>query len=240
MGEPVEYRLYETMLELLFDIERLIPNTVVKSIFYHFHKSTFKDHVVKPYAISYNTNTDANKTILLYDDILNIFGYIPTYYTRSNIKADLAYVDINNTLNVVPKNMQLAVSLMELFTKSSDQESARNLSKIPDKIINTVLVAIGDMNPREDNDFIHVGNFKIAKKLTPRMTDNLIIPTDIDVYDDCFQCIGYFSIYNNKNVSNRRDVNLALLTACSSCGKTIIVNYEQGSACHHCGVHNVI
>lgn len=239
MTTRVEFRKYSTILELSFDFERLLGEEI-KELFYHFHRDAFSDGSVRPYAIKYTNMANKSKT-LLFDDILSMLHYIPTYILSKPIATDFAYITMTNELKVVPKSSQLCYSLVDMYNASSNQETLTNTEPIAESTITNIRDNLTAYNIEftEDDNFLHIpGDIHISKKLFPSKLPNVIIPKMAVDYDDEYACIGYFMIYNGKNVNRRSDINLALITVCSECGTTLVVNYEQGTKCHSCGAHN--
>lgn len=241
MTTSIEYRKYSTILEILFDFERVL-NENLKDLFYNFHRDSYNENTVHPYAIKITNEHNKTKT-LLFDDILQTLHYIPSYILPKMIASDFAYVSITNEVKQVPKSSALAITLSEIYATSSMQESIANTEPIDERTVNKVRETLQNflIEYTEDEQFIHLqGNVHISKKLFPSKLPNVIIPQQPVEYEDEFTCIGYFAIYNNRNVRRRTDINLALITLCSNCGRSIVVNYEQGSECGYCTTVNVI
>lgn len=236
MQMPVETRAYETMLELAFDLERLCKWPRIPKLFYHFHKSTYKNHTVRPYAIVVEFDK-TNKHTMKYDDIVGKLHYIPTFMTKKLIKLDIAYVDIENIIREVPSTASFASQLMSYYETSLSQEAISNKSIIDPVIITnlkTILESSG-IEYNEDDDYIHIQGMTSICKHDRSHNDirSVIYPTKYAEYND-IMCIGHFVKYNGKNTSFRTDTNLALITECNSCHSPIILNYELGSICRTC------
>lgn len=240
MTNKVEFRKYMSILELSFDLERILKEDI-KELCYNFHRDTFNDGTVRPFAIKYATPT--KKVIMLFEDILSMLGYIPTYILSKPITMDLGFVSLNNEVKVVPMSSQYADSLLKMYTDSRNQETILLTDPISESTINEVRSKLDEflVEYTEDTNFIHLSDeVHISKKLFPAKLANVIIPTKVVEYEDEYFCIGYFAVYNNKNVNRRSDITLAIIVACEECGTTIVTNYEQGIVCHKCGTLNVM
>ena len=241
MSNKVEFRKYLSILELSFDFERILKEDI-KDLYYNFHRDTFNDGTVRPYAIKY-VNSAGKKITLLFEDILSTLHYIPAYMLTKPITADFGYVSISNEVKVIPSSSQLALTLTEMYTTSQNQEMMLLTDPIADATIATVRSKLDEflVTYTEDDNFIHLnGDVHISKKLFPSKLANVIIPTNVVEYDDEYICIGYFVIYNGKNVNRRSDITLAIISICNECGTSMIINYEQGTVCPECGTLNTI
>lgn len=234
MQMPVETRAYATILELAFDLERIYKWPQIPKLFYHFHKSTYKNHTVKPYAIVVEFDK-TNKHTLKYEDIVTNLHYLPTFITKKLIKLDIAYVDIENIIREVPSNASFAKQLMNYYETSLSQEAAYGNSIIEPAVIDNMKTVLKSVNMPfyEDNDYIHVMNVSICKHESPHSKVKSVIYPAYGEYDNTM-CIGYFVKYNGKNTSFRTDTNLALIDECTTCGSPIILNYELGTVCNTC------
>lgn len=236
MQPTVETRAYETILELAFDLERLCKWSRISKVFYHFHKSSYKNHTVRPYAIVVELDKTQKHT-LKYVDIISALHYLPIFVTKKLIKLDIAYVDIDNTIREVPPNASFATTLMGYYTESVSQEAIYTKSMVDPAIITnlkTVLRSAG-ITYTEDETYLHLTDTMAICKTDSLHTaiDSVIYPDTYAEYND-YMCIGHFVKYNRKNTSFRTDINLALITECTNCGLPIVMNYELGAVCPSC------
>lgn len=241
MTSKVEFRKYMSILELSFDFERILKIDV-KDLYYNFHRDSFNDGTVRPFAIKYITS-NGKKITLLFEDILSLLHYIPTYMLAKPITTDFACVSINNEVKTIPKTSQYAISMAETYATSQNQETMLLTNPISESTIDDVRSKLTEflVEYTEDDNFIHLlGDVHISKKLFPTKLANVIIPTNVVEYEDEYVCVGYFAVYNNKNVNRRSDITLAIISVCIECGTSIVVSYEQGIACHKCGTWNMI
>lgn len=236
MSENLDQRLYETILEISFDFERLM-NLSVKQLFYHFHCSTFKNNTVKPYAIIFIDSTETKHT-LLFKDIHETLNFIPLYSLKKNITTEFAYLDKSNTIRYVNKSSSIYETLRSYFNTSRFYEIQHGSSLIPANVISSVTELLSEcgLETEDEKEFVKITNtnFYISKLDSVLPTrENIIMPSKVTDYGN-LMCIGSFFRYNNKDTSKRSDLNLAIVDTCTECNETNIVNYELGTTCWKC------
>lgn len=242
MTTTLECRLYETVLEILFDIERSKHLSIV-DLFYHFHRSSFRKDHVKPYALTIVTK-DRSKFTLLFNDIIDTLHYIPSFKLKSNVSSDFAYVDTNNNLRFVSKTNPQLSTLVEYFKTSTQQEDSIGTNNIDASIIDDCKLALtsSEIEFTEDASYIHISNsdIHVAKRMSSTIVyKNVIVPSKLSEYDN-MTCIGSFVVFDGKNTMKRSELNLALLNMCPECETVYVLNYEQGSTCPKCGNFDIL
>lgn len=224
-------RLYTTILELSFDIERLLHYKVI-GLFYHFHRNSFNDKVVTPYMISFTDNNN-QKHNFLFDDIVNDLKYIPTYSIDKNISTELGYIDINNRMFVVNKANSIYKSLIEYYNQSNIQNNSQPIDKNIIDDIRNILIDSG-FNVVDNKDYLIVEqNLYITKYTSFNDTNKeyIIRPNNIEEYDGQV-CIGQFCKYCNENIN---ECDLALINECQKCQTINIINYNKhNQTCRKC------
>lgn len=233
----VETRLYETILELSFDFERIL-DVSVHTMFYHFHRSTFKNKVVTPYAIVI-TDDSGTKHTLMYKDILSTLKYIPSYSLQKNISTEFGYANLKNVVNVVASGSSFAATLKTYYKSYIDEFERINSRPIGKDILDPLLKLLKQSKIKHsvDDKWIHLETLGIHISKDSSVPTNrysaVIIPDKIKYFDE-IMCIGKFVKYDNKNTAPRDDVCLAILDLCNECGNSLVINYEQDLECPHC------
>lgn len=233
----IEQRLYDTALEMSFDFERILGITV-KAMFYHFHRSTFKNKSVTPYAIVITDDSD-NKHTFMYKDILTTLRYIPSYSLQKNISTELGYVNIKNAVTVVASGSSFAATLKTYYKSYVDEFERMNSQPIGPEVIAPLLKILkqSKITFSEDDKWIHLDNLDVHISKDTSVPSNrypaVVIPEKVKYFDD-IMCIGRFVKYDCKNTVPRDDICLAILDLCPECNNSLVINYEQDLDCPHC------
>ena len=236
MSQNLECREYAKMIELAFDFERALNIDVITNVFFHFHKSTFKNKSVKPYMIKLTMPNETRNLSLMH--IVNALHYIPTYIIERPTSTDFAYVDFSNNIKLLSANSSFMPTLLTYFNESSTFESTLSTNMIDKSIIDPIreLLKSVDITIDEDYNYIHIPNIDVhIMKIDGKSNNltNVINPSNIVAYED-IMCIGSFVRFNNKNISKQNDLALALVTYCDQCKTPMIINYESSLICPEC------
>lgn len=234
----IESRIYCTLLELCFDIERLMNIKIVKTLQFHYHCSTFHDKTIKPYVLIFtdNENKSYTKTAA---DIYKSFGYLPLYSTSKIVGKELGCVEMNGPFKQVTNKNKQYETFKKLYSEYLAFERKQGYGVINKEVIENVKAELdcASFECEETDEYIYVTNFDTCILKIEGECDeyrNVVYPMSPITFNDEYICIGYFYRYNDEFMTKNEDLCLALITVCDSCNEPMLVNYNATTVCPNC------
>ena len=254
MNKPtINYELYNKMNILVFDIENALDGTnttdnihTVKKIFYYFNKSSIEGKYAKPFLIKFFT-TDDKEYAWSINDIYRYLSYVPKFLLSvSNVPYDFNFIDTSN--KIFPIKKADSINKFKPFDDEAYDFEVNFGSKIVSRdVINNLceLLETHEIFYEFDNDdkpeyiiiYPNDANYKIFIALNGKI--NKAHAYEISPFIDTFetvQVVGKFNIFSKKPTAIPNDDDLAILTTCPHCHKSIIINWwaVHGTSCPFC------
>ena len=242
---------------LIFDIENELdyisqPNIhTIRKIFYYFNRSSIEGKYAKPFLIKFFT-TDDEKYEWSINDIYIHLSYVPKFLlSTSNIPYDFNYIDINNKIFPIKKSE--SINSFKVFDDEAYEFEVNFGSRLVDKETTNSLCELLEINNIEyhfDNDdkpeyiitYPATSHYHIHVSLNGKI--NKSNAYEISPYIDDYEhhtIIGKFNMFNNKQTPIPNDDNLAIITHCSNCHKSIIVNWWSiKTICPFCNKPHIV
>lgn len=233
--------VFETTLEIAFEFETAL-DIKIKTLFFHFNRSTISDHLARPYLIVFN-DVEGNKYRYTLKDIIDNIGYIPIYRLTSSPQTEYSIIDINNKLIPVSPSDKNYATLKSLDEESTAYETSIGLNSIDASVTDMVCSLLDEYEIPYTSDDTKLTLYDSSASYHPvvpfsnrNMTETgfCIIPSPHEFIDH--SSIGRFSQFDGSEVTQPVDYHLALIDECPKCEKCIICDWCSftGTPCPYC------